>query len=111
MAYHEIKFIKNTDKLLVSKFFKENSFRFLDNCEILLNTKLIKPNDLITILNQLNPKLQFTMEKSTANLPFLKKKKTGAEISMNIYNKPVDSKRYVLFTSNHLQSYLKNMAF
>ena len=54
------------------------------------------------------------MEKSTANLSFLNiviKKKTGTEISLNIYNKPVDSKRYVLFTSNHLQSYLKNMAF
>ena len=74
MAYHEIQvysIIKNPYNLVVSKFFEENWFRFLDDCEILLNTKLIKPNDLMPILNQLNPNLQFTMERSTTNLPFL----------------------------------------
>ena len=74
MAYHEIQFffvIKNTYSLVVSKFFEENWFRFLDDCEIVLNTKLIKPNDLLKNLNQVNPSLQFTMERSTANLRFL----------------------------------------
>ena len=54
MAYHEIQVyfvIENTYSLVVNKFFEENWFRFLDDCEILLNTKLIKPNDLLTILN------------------------------------------------------------
>ena len=74
MAYHEIQvyfIIKNTDNLVVSKFFEKNWFRFLDDCEILLNTKLIKPNYLLTILSQVNPNLQFAMERSTTNLPFL----------------------------------------
>ena len=105
--------IKNTYSLVVSKFFEENWFRFLDDCEILLNTKLIKPNDLLTILNQVNPNLQFTMERSTTNLPFLDIMiyKTGTKIWMDIYNKPTDSKRYVPFTSNHPRSCLRNIQF
>ena len=100
MAYHEIQVyfvIKNTYSLVVSKFFEENWFRFLDDSEILLNTKLIKPNDLLTILNQVNPNLQFTMGRSTTNLPFLDIiiNKTGTKIWMDIYNKPSDSKRCV----------------
>ena len=60
MTYYEIQvyfIIKNTYSLVVSKFFEESWFRVLDDCEIPLNTKLIKPNDLLTILNQVNPKL------------------------------------------------------
>ena len=57
MAYHKIQVYFIIDSLVVSKFFKENWFRFLDDCEILLNTKLIKHNDLLTIFNQLNPNL------------------------------------------------------
>ena len=51
-----------------------------------LNTKLI--NDLLTILNQVNPNLQFIMERSTKNLPFLNIfiNKTGTKIWMDIYN-------------------------
>ena len=116
MAYHEIQVyfvIKNTYGLLVSKLFEENWFRFLDDCEILLNTKLIKPNDLLTILNQVNPNLQFTMERSTTNLAFLDImiNKTGTKIWMDIYNRPTDSKRYVPFTSNHPRSCLRNIPF
>ena len=51
MAYHEIQVylvIKNTYSLVVSKLFEENWFQFLDDCEILLNTKSIKPNDLLS---------------------------------------------------------------
>ena len=62
--------IKNAYNLVVSKLFEENWFRFLDACEIPLNTKLIKSNNLLTILNQVNPNLQFAMERSATNLPF-----------------------------------------
>ena len=61
MAYHKIQvyfIMENTYNLVVSKFFEENWFRFLDGCEILLITKLIKPNGLLTILNQVNPNLK-----------------------------------------------------
>ena len=73
MAYHESQvyfMIKNTSNLALSKFFDENWFRFLDDCKILLNTKLVKRNDLLTVLSQVNPNLQFTMDISSASLPF-----------------------------------------
>ena len=98
MVYHKIQvyfIIKNTYNLVVSKFFEENWFQFLDDCEIFLNTNLIKPNDLLTILNQVNPNLQFTMESSTTNLPYLDvmMNKTETKILMDTYSKPTDSKR------------------
>ena len=116
IGYHEIQvyfIFKNTYKLVVNKFFEDNWFRFFDDREILLNTKLIKSNDLLTILNQVNPNLQVAMKRITTNLPFLNImiNKTGTKIWMHIYNKPTDSKRYVSFTSNHQQSYLRNISF
>ena len=120
MTYHEIQVystIKKTSNLVVSKFFEENWFfeenRFLDDCEILLNSKLIKPNDILTILNQVNPNLQFTMERNNTNLPFLgiMINKTGTNTWMDIYSKPTDTKRYVPFTSNHSGSCLRNTQF
>ena len=53
------------------------------------------------------------MERSTTNLPFLDTmiNKTGTKIWMDIYNKSIDSKRYVPFTSNHPQSCLRNFPF
>ena len=62
MAYHENKVyftIKNTYYLVVSKFFEKNWSQFLDNWEILLNIRLVKPNDLLVILNQVNLNLQW----------------------------------------------------
>ena len=74
IAHHEIQgcfIIKNTYNLVAaSKFFEEYWFHFLNDCGILLNTKLIQPNDLLTILNRVNLKLQFTIERSTTNLHF-----------------------------------------
>ena len=98
MAYQKLQvyfIIKNTYHLVVSKLFEENWFRFLNNCEMLLNTNLIKPNNLQTILYQINPNLQFTMGRSTTNLLFLNImiNKPGIKIWMDIYNKPTDSKR------------------
>ena len=85
MAYQEnpVYFnIKITYNFVVRKFFEENLFEVLNYFEILLSTKLIKPNDLLTILNQVNPNLQFIMERSTRNLPFLyiMINKTGTKI-------------------------------
>ena len=53
------------------------------------------------------------MKRNTTNLPILDimTNKTGAEIWMDTYNKPTDSKRYVPFTSNHPRSCLRNIPF
>ena len=82
--------------LLASKYFERSWFRFLDNCQILLKINLIKPDHLLSILNQINNNFQFTMEKSQTRLPFLDMiiTKSGKKIWIDIYNKSADSKRY-----------------
>ena len=53
------------------------------------------------------------MEKSQTGLPFLDVmiNKSGTKISINIYNKTTDSKRYVASTSHHPQHCLANIPF
>ena len=115
MGYHEVKLysiIKNTYNLTVSKYFRDNWFRFLDDCQILLINN-IEPKDLLHILNQINANIKFTMEISENKLPFLDVmiNKNGTKIWMDIYSKPTDSKRYVPFNSNHPKHCLKNIPF
>ena len=72
MRYHEIKLydlIELNYNLEIRQYFVENWKRFLDDCEILLKTDLIKPDDLLTILNSVNNDIQFSMElKATSSL-------------------------------------------
>ena len=80
---------------------------------MLLKVNLIKPNHLLSILNQLNNNIQSTKEKSQTRLPFLDImiNKSGTKIWMDIYNKATNSKRYVPFTSNHPRHCLINTPF
>ena len=91
----------------------ENWKRFLDACEVLLNTDLIKPDDLLAILSSVNSHIQFSMELNDNKLSFLDIliTKSGKKIWMNIYSKPTDSKRYVSYLSNHPKPCLKNKQF
>ena len=115
MGYHEIKvyFIIRQSHVLASKHFENSLYRYLGDCQILLKVNLIKPEHLLSILNQINNNIQFTMEKSQTRLPFLDImiNKSGTKIWMDIYNKPTDSKRYVSFTSNHPRHCLTNIPF
>ena len=74
---------------------------------------MIKLGHLVTILNQINNDIQFTMEKSQARLPFLDTmiNRSGTKIWMDIYNKPTDSRKYVPFTSNHPWQCLTSIPF
>ena len=96
MGYYEIKVysIISQSYTLASKHFQNSWFRYLDDCQILLKVNLIKPEHLLSILNQINNNIQFTMEKSQTRLPFLDImiNKSGTKIWMDIYNKPTDSK-------------------
>ena len=85
MGYHEIKLydlIALNYNLDIRQYFVENWERFLDDCEILLKTDLIKPDDLLTILNSANNDIQFSMELNDSKLPFLDIliKKSGKKI-------------------------------
>ena len=62
MGYHEIKLydlIKLNYNLDIRQYFVENWKRVLDDCKILLNTDLIKPDDLLTVPNSVNNGIQF----------------------------------------------------
>ena len=55
---------------LASIYFENSWFGFLDDCQILLKVNLIKSDHLLSILNQIDIKNQFTMEKSQTRLSF-----------------------------------------
>ena len=102
MGYHEIKLydlIELNYNLDIRQYFVENWKRFLDDCEILLKTDLIKPDDLLTILNSVSNNFQILMELNDNKLPLLDIliTKSGKKIWMNIYSNPTNSKRYVFF--------------
>ena len=115
MRYHKMKVysIIRQSYALASKHFESSWFRYLGDCQILLKVNLMKPEHLISILNQINNNNQFTMEKSQARLAFLDImiNKSGTKIWMDIYNKPANSKQYVLFTPNRPLHCLTNIPF
>ena len=116
MGLHEIELyatIRNKFTLPVSNYFEQNWKRFLDDCFIFLRLSLIKLNKLLDVLNNINSVIQFTMELSDTQLPFLDVmiNKDIKKVFMDIYSKPVDSKRYVSIKSNHPKHCLKNIPF
>ena len=97
--------------LLSSRVTLYSWFRYLDECQILLKVNWIKPEHLHSILNQVNDNVQFTMKKSQTRLPFLDimMNKSGTKSGWIFTTNATDSKRYVLFTSNHPQHCLANI--
>ena len=74
MGYHKIKLydlIELNYNFDIRQYFLENWKRFLDECKMLLNTDLIKPNDLLTILSSINNDIQSSMELNDNRLSFL----------------------------------------
>ena len=97
----------------LKNFFFENCSRFLDDCETLLEENKINPNDLLCILNSINPSIQFTMEFSKDAIPFLDTfiKRNNDKIWMDIYYKPTDTHRCLPFSSNHPKHCKNNIPF
>ena len=102
MGFPEIELyaiIRNKFILPVSNYFEQNWKRFLDDCFIFLRLSLIKPNELLDVLNNINSAIQVTMETSATHLPFFDFmiSKEGKKIFIDIYSKATNSKRYVSF--------------
>ena len=88
-------------------FIFENWSCFLSDCEILLEENKINPNDLCSILNSINPSIQFTMKYSKDVIPFLQIL-INHKIWMDIYYKPTDTHRCLPFYCNHPKHWKKN---
>lgn len=88
----------------------ENWKLFLDDCGILLNTNKKEPTSLLEILNSIHPAIQFTINVSENNLPFLENMIhiDVSKIWMHIYSKIIGSKKYVSFYSKHPKNCLNN---
>ena len=103
---HEIKVysIISQSYVLAIKYFENSWLSYLYDCQILLKVNSIKSGHLLSVLNQISNNIQFTrknMKKSQTRLPFLQMiSRSGTNIWMYIYNKPIDSKRYAPFKSN-----------
>ena len=56
---------------LLHEYIKENWNRSLDDCYAVLRSSQISPEELLLTLNSINPSIQFTVEYSKAQIPFL----------------------------------------
>ena len=116
MGYFEIKLYDvctfKYGKLL-AEYIKENWKRFLDDCYSVLRSSQISPEELLLTLNSINPSIQFTMDYSKDQIPFLdiliRRNKNG--ISMDLYHKPINTQRCLPFTSSHPNNCKRNAPF
>ena len=116
MGYFEIKLYSVcTFKYgeLLAEYIKENWNRFLDDCYTVLGSTQNSPEELLLTLNLINPLIQFTMEYSKDQIPFLdiliKRNENG--IWMDICHKPTDTQRCLPFTSSHPDHFKRNIPF
>ena len=83
---------------------------FLDDCEILFDTKLIKLNNFLMIINSVNYNIQLRMELSDNKFPFFDglAAKTSKKFWMNIAQNQLILNPVF---SNHPKPWLKNTTF
>ena len=96
---------------LLAGYIKENWNRFLDDCYTVLRSSQISPEELLLTLNSINPSIQFTMEYSKDQVPFLdfltKRNENG--VWMDLYHKPTDTQRRL--PSSHPNHCKRNIPF
>ena len=82
-------------------------------CYTVLRSNQISPAELLLTLNSINPSIQFTMEYSKDQIPFLdiliKRNENG--IWMDLYHKPTDTQRCLPFTFSHPNHCKRNVPF
>ena len=116
MGYLELKIYQDSIDLFDVEFqnyIMTNWKRYLDDCFILWNRSIDDLNQFKALINGINQNLQFTMEYSKCELPFLDilVMKKDNKIETDIYYKPTDSKQYLLFNSCHPKHTRCNIPF
>ena len=97
----------------MSKRILENWSRLLDDCQTTLNKNKVKPEELLETLNSVNEAIQFTIEFSDKEIPFLDIliKRDYSGIWMDLYHKPTDTQRCLLYSTSHPKHCLKYIPF
>ncbi|XP_062612861.1 uncharacterized protein LOC134274600 [Saccostrea cucullata] len=82
---------------------KSNWKRYLDDCFIIWNDSDANLEAFVNMMNDLDPDIKFTMDKSSQSIPFLDILITKHEehLSTDIYYKPTDTHQYLHFSSCH----------
>ncbi|XP_062604091.1 uncharacterized protein LOC134265884, partial [Saccostrea cucullata] len=85
------------------EYLKRNWKRYLDDCFIIWKKDDSDLNILNDILNELDPDIKFTMEKSSTQLPFLDVLicKENNKIATDIFYKSTDTHQYLHFGFSH----------
>ena len=75
------------------KFKSLSQKSFLDDCQTPLDKNKVKPDELLETLNSVNKAIQFTIEFSDKEIPFIDIliKRDNSGISMDMYHKPTDT--------------------
>jgi hypothetical protein len=96
-----------------ANYLREMLRRFLDDSFIKWRMSLGDPKDLLLLMNDLDSKIQFTMETGTS-LPFLDIRFTlnvDKSLSMDIFYKETNTHNYVPFFSFHPHKTLTNIPY
>ena len=96
-----------------SEYMKENWNRFLTECYTVSRSSQISLEELLLTLNSINPSIQFTMEYSNYQIPFLDIliMKNKNSIWMDLHHKPTDTQRCLPFTYSHPNHCKQNTPF
>ena len=116
MGYLEIKlfYILKTDlKDKVAHYFWKHYRRYLDDGQIMWDTRLCNFSLILERLNNLHPSIQFTSECDEFKLVFLNVTviKTQKGFITEIYNKETDSDTYLPWYSSHPRHCRENIPF
>ena len=85
--------------------------RYLDDWFIFWKSRSGDINELHNLLQNLHPKIKFTMEDSWRELPFLDIIKTvKGQIITDIYYKPTDTKQYRHFKTYYPENCIKSIS-
>ena len=74
---------------------------------------MLKPEELLEILNSINEAIQFTVEFSDTEIPFLYIliKRDSSGIWMDLHHKPTDTHQCLPYSTNHPKHCLKKIPF
>jgi hypothetical protein len=96
-----------------AKFIKEHFVRYLDDCFIVWNEAQGDIKYFHTLLNNLHPSLNFTLESSETEIPFLDilVKLNNNQVTTDIYYKPTDTHQYLSYNSCHPRHTKNNIPY